>query len=67
MNAKKKFDHSHDLVLLPFGGTGEIGMNCYAYGAGGGATLAAVFMGSPWGCVEVWAHAARIALLPAAW
>ncbi len=37
MNAKKKFDHSHDLVLLPFGGTGEIGMNCYAYGADGGA------------------------------
>ena len=36
MNAKKKFDHSQDLVLLPLGGTGEIGMNCYAYGAGGG-------------------------------
>ncbi len=34
MNAKKKFDHSNDLVLLPLGGTGEIGMNCYCYGAG---------------------------------
>ncbi|MFN0193999.1 MAG: ribonuclease J [Aestuariivirga sp.] len=34
MSAKKKFDHSNDLVLLPLGGTGEIGMNCYCYGAG---------------------------------
>ncbi|MBI3672553.1 MAG: ribonuclease J, partial [Rhizobiales bacterium] len=34
MNAKKKFDHSNDLVLLPLGGTGEIGMNCYCYGVG---------------------------------
>ncbi|MFO1123236.1 MAG: ribonuclease J [Hyphomicrobiales bacterium] len=34
MNAKKKFDHSNDLVFLPLGGTGEIGMNCYAYGTG---------------------------------
>lgn len=34
MNAKKKFDHSNDLVLLPFGGVGEIGMNCYCYGVG---------------------------------
>ncbi len=34
MNAKRKFDHSNDLVLLPLGGTGEIGMNCYCYGAG---------------------------------
>jgi ribonuclease J len=34
MNAKKKFDHSNDLVFLPLGGTGEIGMNCYCYGIG---------------------------------
>src|SRR5436190_2496247 len=34
MNAKKKSPHSKDLVLLPLGGTGEIGMNCYCYGAG---------------------------------
>ena len=34
MNAKRKFDHSNDLVLLPLGGTGEIGMNCYCYGVG---------------------------------
>ncbi|HUR42794.1 MAG TPA: ribonuclease J, partial [Aestuariivirga sp.] len=34
MNAKRKFDHSLDLVLLPLGGTGEIGMNCYCYGIG---------------------------------
>lgn len=34
MNAKKKFDHSNDLVLLPLGGVGEIGMNCYCYGVG---------------------------------
>lgn len=34
MNAKKKFDHSADLVLLPLGGVGEIGMNCYCYGLG---------------------------------
>jgi ribonuclease J len=34
MNAKRKFDHSNDLVLLPLGGTGEIGMNCYCYGIG---------------------------------
>jgi ribonuclease J len=31
---KKKFDHRNDLVLLPLGGTGEIGMNCYCYGIG---------------------------------
>ncbi len=31
---KKKFDHRNDLVLLPLGGTGEIGMNCYCYGLG---------------------------------
>ena len=34
MSAKKKFDHGDDLVFLPLGGTGEIGMNCYCYGAG---------------------------------
>lgn len=34
MNAKKKFDHSNDFVLLPLGGVGEIGMNCYCYGIG---------------------------------
>jgi ribonuclease J len=34
MNAKKKHDNSDDLVLLPLGGTGEIGMNCYCYGVG---------------------------------
>jgi ribonuclease J len=34
MTPKKKFDHSNDLVLLPLGGTGEIGMNCYCYGLG---------------------------------
>jgi ribonuclease J len=34
MNAKKKFDNADELVLLPLGGTGEIGMNCYCYGAG---------------------------------
>ena len=38
MNAKKKLDQSNDLVLLPLGGTGEIGMNCYCYGAGPQAT-----------------------------
>ena len=34
MNVKKKNPHARDLVLLPLGGTGEIGMNCYCYGAG---------------------------------
>jgi ribonuclease J len=34
MNAKKKSDHDKSLVMLPLGGTGEIGMNCYCYGAG---------------------------------
>ena len=37
MNAKpvkRKADLSEDLVLLPLGGTGEIGMNCYCYGVG---------------------------------
>ena len=31
---KKKPDHRNDLVFLPLGGTGEIGMNCYCYGIG---------------------------------
>ncbi len=37
MNAKsqkRKLDQGEDLVLLPLGGTGEIGMNCYCYGVG---------------------------------
>ncbi|MEP6828653.1 MAG: ribonuclease J [Aestuariivirga sp.] len=37
MNAKstkRKIDQGEDLVLLPLGGTGEIGMNCYCYGVG---------------------------------
>jgi ribonuclease J len=34
MNAKKKHSHEKNLVMLPLGGTGEIGMNCYCYGAG---------------------------------
>ncbi|MGE3876731.1 MAG: ribonuclease J, partial [Parvibaculaceae bacterium] len=34
MNAKKKFDHGNDLVLVALGGVGEIGMNCYCYGIG---------------------------------
>jgi ribonuclease J len=34
MNAKKKLDNADELVLLPLGGTGEIGMNCYCYGVG---------------------------------
>ncbi len=38
MNAQKKFDNTDELVLLPLGGTGEIGMNCYCYGAGTAAT-----------------------------
>ena len=38
MNAKKKFDNSEDMVLLPLGGTGEIGMNCYCYGVGPAST-----------------------------
>lgn len=32
MNAKRQ--HSTELVLVPLGGVGEIGMNCYCYGHG---------------------------------
>jgi len=31
---KRKADHGEHLVLLPLGGVGEIGMNCYCYGVG---------------------------------
>ena len=35
MNAKRRKTNQEDgLVLLPLGGTGEIGMNCYCYGVG---------------------------------
>ena len=34
MAAKRKKSLSPELVLLPLGGTGEIGMNCYCYGTG---------------------------------
>ena len=34
MNARRRADLPHELVFLPLGGTGEIGMNCYVYGAG---------------------------------
>jgi ribonuclease J len=34
MNARRRTDLAHELVFLPLGGTGEIGMNCYCYGAG---------------------------------
>ena len=34
MNARRRQDQPHELVFLPLGGTGEIGMNCYCYGAG---------------------------------
>ena len=34
MNAKRRKDQTPELVLLPLGGTGEIGMNCYVYGTG---------------------------------
>ena len=33
MNANKK-NHGANFVILPMGGTGEIGMNCYCYGQG---------------------------------
>ncbi len=34
MSAKRKGSDKRELVLLPLGGTGEIGMNCYCYGTG---------------------------------
>jgi len=34
MNAKRKTSRPEELVFLPLGGTGEIGMNCYCYGLG---------------------------------
>lgn len=34
MSAKRKQNLNPVLVLLPLGGTGEIGMNCYCYGSG---------------------------------
>ena len=34
MNARRRAQLPDELVFLPLGGTGEIGMNCYAYGYG---------------------------------
>jgi ribonuclease J len=34
MNAKRRKNQENNLVLLPLGGIGEIGMNCYCYGVG---------------------------------
>jgi ribonuclease J len=34
MNAKRRRNQPPELVMLPLGGTGEIGMNCYCYGTG---------------------------------
>ena len=34
MNARRRADLPPELVFLPLGGTGEIGMNCYCYGSG---------------------------------
>ena len=34
LNRRREQDNSPHLVLLPLGGTGEIGMNCYCYGVG---------------------------------
>ncbi len=34
MSAKRRKQEDQGLVLLPLGGTGEIGMNCYCYGVG---------------------------------
>jgi ribonuclease J len=36
MTTRKKTPPTDDLVLLPLGGIGEIGMNCYCYGIGHG-------------------------------
>ncbi|WP_421695424.1 ribonuclease J [Aestuariivirga sp.] len=34
MNARRRAALPDELVFLPLGGTGEIGMNCYCYGSG---------------------------------
>ncbi len=34
MSSRRKRGEDQGLVLLPMGGTGEIGMNCYCYGVG---------------------------------
>ena len=34
MNARRRAQLPPELVFLPLGGTGEIGMNCYCYGSG---------------------------------
>lgn len=34
MNARRRAQLPSEFVFLPLGGTGEIGMNCYAYGLG---------------------------------
>jgi ribonuclease J len=34
MSAKRRKQEDQGLVMLPLGGTGEIGMNCYCYGVG---------------------------------
>ena len=34
MNARRRAQLPSELVFLPLGGTGEIGMNCYVYGTG---------------------------------
>ena len=34
MNARRRANLPNELVFLPLGGTGEIGMNCYCYGSG---------------------------------
>jgi ribonuclease J len=34
MNARRRANLPQELVFLPLGGTGEIGMNCYCYGSG---------------------------------
>lgn len=34
MNARRRAQLAPELVFLPLGGTGEIGMNCYCYGSG---------------------------------
>ena len=34
MNARRRAQLPSELVFMPLGGTGEIGMNCYVYGSG---------------------------------